>query len=415
MCYIVNRKHRTTVAKLTIINGKSILVLFTVLVLLLLPKDNYSFRGKEISYKIKTVVIDAGHGGHDPGTIGYSKTKEKTVALAVALKVGGYIKEYYPDVNVVYTRDTDKFVELHERAGIANRSGADLFISIHCNAFSSSSVYGTEVYVLGLHKSEENLSVAKRENSVILMEDDYNDRYDGFDPSKPEGHILFSMFQDAFINQSINFAEKVDNQFKNRVNRRSRGVKQAGFIVLWKTSMPSTLIELGFISNQSEESFLTTEQGQSYMASAIYRAFKEYKLEMEKNVPFSESGEDNTPTPPAPKPDNTNPAPTPKPEPKPTVTETPKPATDHVVYKIQFLASDTELKADDPKFKGLKDISSVFVSGLHKYMTGNYGTYDEALKQQGQVRKLGFSDAFMVAYLKGERISISEAQAKQNK
>lgn len=412
MCYIVNRKHRTTLAKLTIINGKSILVLFTVLVLLLLPKDNYSFRGKEISYKIKTVVIDAGHGGHDPGTIGFSKTKEKTVALAVALKVGAYIKENFPDVNVIYTRDADKFVELHERAGIANRNGADLFISVHCNAFSSSSVYGTEVYVLGLHKTEENLSVAKRENSVILMEDDYNDRYDGFDPSKPEGHILFSMFQDAFINQSINFAEKVDNQFKNRVHRRSRGVKQAGFIVLWKTSMPSTLIELGFISNQKEESFLTTEQGQSYMASAIYRAFKEYKLEMEKNVPFSESGGDETPTPPAPAPDK--PAPAPEKDP---VTETPKPTAskDQVVYKVQFLASDTELKEGDAKFKGLKEITSVFASGLYKYMTGNFASYDEALNHQSTVRKLGFSDAFMVAYLNGQRITIKEAQAKQNK
>lgn len=406
-----------TLANLNIINGKAALILFTVCLLLLLPKQHYSYKAKTPAYQIKKVVIDAGHGGHDPGTIGYSKTKEKTVALAVALKVGGYIEEYFPDVEVVYTRKTDVFIELHERANIANKQDADLFISIHCNAFSSSSVNGTEVYVLGLHRSEDNLKVAKRENSVILMEDDYNERYDGFDPSAPQSHIIFSMLQNAFLEQSINFAEKVDEQFKTRVNRPNRGVKQAGFMVLYKTAMPSTLIELGFISNQKEEAFLTTEQGQAYMASAIYRAFKEYKIEMEKNVPGGPGISEATNV--VPHPNDTNDAPDPGPTPvveevekeeeepaPPAKVETPKST---VVYKIQFLTSGKELPSDNASLKKVTNVSHVVVDGLYKYMAGTFNNYDEALEYQGKVRELGFSGAFMVAYKDGQRISIQDA------
>lgn len=412
-----------TLANLNIINGKAALILFTVCLLLLLPKQHYSYKAKAPAYQIKKVVIDAGHGGHDPGTIGYSKTKEKSVALAVALKVGGYIEEYFPDVEVVYTRKTDVFIELHERANIANKQDADLFISIHCNAFSSSSVNGTEVYVLGLHRSEDNLKVAKRENSVILMEDDYNERYDGFDPSAPQSHIIFSMLQNAFLEQSINFAEKVDAQFKTRVNRPNRGVKQAGFMVLYKSAMPSTLIELGFISNQKEEAFLTTEQGQAYMASAIYRAFKEYKIEMEKNVPGGPGISEATNV--VPHPNDSNDAPDPDPTPvveevekeeeeptPPAKVEEPKST---VVYKIQFLTASKELPKDNASLKKVNNVSHVLVNGLYKYMAGTFSSYDKALEYQSKVRELGFSGAFMVAYKGAERISIQAALKETNK
>lgn len=230
-------------------------------------------------YKVQTVVIDAGHGGKDPGCHG-KKTEEADVALDVALELGRIINENLPDVKVIYTRDKDRFVELHDRAGIANKANADLFVSIHCNS-GPSHVHGTETYTMGLHSSEGNLEVAKRENSVILQESDYKENYDGFDPNSPEGHILFSLFQHAFIEQSLTFAQKIEEQFKSRVGRSSRGVKQAGLLVLWKTTMPSALVEIGFLTNPQEETYLLNKTNQVYIASAIYRALKEYKQDIE--------------------------------------------------------------------------------------------------------------------------------------
>lgn len=230
-------------------------------------------------YKIRTVVVDAGHGGKDPGTHGAS-AREKDVALKVALEVGELIKQNFPDVKVIYTRSNDTFVELIDRAGIANKNDADLFISIHCNS-GPGAAHGTETYTMGLHTTTGNLSVAKRENSVILQEENYHENYNGFNPTSPQGHILFSLYQSAYIDNSLRFAEKVENEFKNRVGRSSRGVKQAGFLVLWKSAMPSALIELGFLTNSAEEKFLNDKTGQTYMASGIYRAFREYKNELE--------------------------------------------------------------------------------------------------------------------------------------
>jgi len=230
-------------------------------------------------FKIRTVVIDAGHGGKDPGTVG-KKLKEKDVVLKIALKVGEYIEKNVPDVKVIYTRKTDKFIELHERAAIANRNKADLFISVHANAVGNPNVYGTETWVMGLHKSEENLEVAKRENSVIVLDENYQEHYDGFDNST-ESYIMMSLAQSAYLESSVKFADRIEKQFKNKVGRTSRGVKQAGFIVLYKTATPSVLVEVGFLSNETEEKFLLTENGQDLMASCIYRAFKEYKSEVE--------------------------------------------------------------------------------------------------------------------------------------
>lgn len=233
-------------------------------------------------YKVKTVVIDAGHGGKDPGCHGKGKKlTEKHVTLAIALAVGKLINTYLPDVKVIYTRKTDEFIELDERAAIANRNNADLFISIHCNANNKTAIYGTETYVMGSHKNEGNLDVAKRENSSVLFEKDYLQKYDGFDPKSPLAHIFFSNMQSAYQSNSLRFAQMVEKQFKDRAGRTSRGVKQAGFIVIWKTAMPSALIETGYMTNGNEEKYLISEQGQEVVASAVYRAFRDYKQALE--------------------------------------------------------------------------------------------------------------------------------------
>ena len=230
-------------------------------------------------YRLRTVVLDAGHGGKDRGCAGV-KAREADVSLALILALGRQIQQNMPDVKVIYTRKTDVFVELDERAAIANRNKADLFISIHCNAGPSQS-HGVEVWTMGLHKTTANLGVAQRENSVILQERDYKARYNGFDPSSPQSHILFSLFQSAYITNSLRFAQRIDKQLRTTVKRPSRGVKQAGFIVLWKSTMPSVLIESGFLTNPAEERYLNDKANQSYMAAGIYRAFRDYKRELE--------------------------------------------------------------------------------------------------------------------------------------
>lgn len=231
--------------------------------------------------KVRKIVIDAGHGGHDPGTHG-KFSQEKDIALKIAQKAGAYIEEYLKDVEVIYTRDDDTFVELEDRPVIANKNGADLFISVHCNAFPwNANVYGTETYVMGIHKTEGNLDVAKRENSVILLEENHEEKYEGFDPNSTDSYILFNLYQTAFIQNSLDLASKIETQFSKRAGRRSRGVKQGPFWVLWKTTMPSVLVETGYLTNPTEEKDLNNELKQDYIASGIFRAVREYKEEMD--------------------------------------------------------------------------------------------------------------------------------------
>lgn len=232
--------------------------------------------------KVNVVVIDAGHGGHDIGTRG-RKARESTVALKIALALGHKIKQDSPEVRVLYTRDTDEFIELSERSAFANRNNADLFISIHCNSTPNSrTVRGTETYVMGLHKTNGNLEVAKRENSVILKETNYKQKYKGFDPDSPLAHIMLANYQSAFISSSLRFADNVEKKFKSVSDRESRGVKQAGFLVLWRTTMPSVLIETGFLSTPEEEEYLNSEEGQDEVAQSILEAFKVYKKQMDQ-------------------------------------------------------------------------------------------------------------------------------------
>ncbi|MFO8128878.1 MAG: N-acetylmuramoyl-L-alanine amidase [Bacteroidales bacterium] len=338
--------------------------------------------------KLNKVVIDAGHGGKDPGALG-KYTKEKDIALSIALKTGEYIEKYLPDVDVVYTRKDDRFVELHRRAQIANESGADLFISIHCNAIGRTSIWGTETYVMGLHKSQANLEVAKAENKAILKEENYGDIYDGFDPQNDEDYITLSLFQNAFLDQSTKLASKVEDQFKNRVRRKSHGVKQAGFWVLFKTAMPGVLIETGFLTNASEERFLASEEGQVYIASAIYRAFKEYKYELENGETASLPPAMNTK-----KQENT-------------------PAGREVIFKVQF-ASSAEQK-NLSKFRDLESVGFYKHNGIYKYTAGNLRSLDEAIKLQNKIRKKRkYKDAFVVAFQDGERIPVNKARSILN-
>ncbi|MDZ4758833.1 MAG: N-acetylmuramoyl-L-alanine amidase [Bacteroidota bacterium] len=225
--------------------------------------------------EIKVLVIDAGHGGYDHGCM-YGGANEKDITLSISNKLGKLISDSFKNIKVIYIRQSDSFVELHERAEIANKNNADFFLSVHVNASTSPSAYGTETYAMGLHKTAGNLSVAKRENASILLENDYKSNYDGFDPSSAEGHIIFSLYQNQFLKRSLDMAAQVEQNFK-KLNRYSRGVKQAGFLVLWKTSMPSVLVETGYLSNHIERKYLTSCSGQDSTAMGIFRAFIGYK------------------------------------------------------------------------------------------------------------------------------------------
>lgn len=262
---------RSKLKNILIISGLTFTLLFTGFI----PSGE-----KRSEFKLRRVVIDAGHGGRDPGTIG-KMSREKDVALKVAMQVGQYIEELLPDVEVIYTRKTDAFIELKERANIANRNRADLFVSVHCNAVKSTGPYGTETFVMGTSDLNRNFDYVKRENSVILLEEDYEINYEGFDPQSPESYMMFNLMQKAYLNNSLSLADKVETEFRTRVNRHSRGVKQAPLYVLWTTSMPSVLIEIGFLSNINEERYLNSKDGQTYIASGIYRAIKAYKEEIE--------------------------------------------------------------------------------------------------------------------------------------
>lgn len=231
--------------------------------------------------QLRTVVIDPGHGGKDPGCM-TRRNRESRIVLKIGLQLARKIKSEMPNVRVILTRASDEFIDLAERAAIANRNRADLFISIHVNANPhSSKLNGTETYTLGLHKTEGNLEVARRENSVILKEDNYQQKYKGFDPNSPLAHIMLANYQHAFIGSSINFAEKVERSFRKTSDRVSRGVKQAGFVVLWRTTMPSVLVETGFLTNPTEEKYLASEEGQEEIAHSIFKAFEKYKEEIE--------------------------------------------------------------------------------------------------------------------------------------
>ena len=357
--------------------------------------------------KVKKVVIDAGHGGNDPGAVG-SKYKESNIALSIALKVGGFIEENFPETEVIYTRKTDVFIELYNRARIANENQADVFISIHCNSSKNSTVSGTETWVMGLSKSQANLEVAKKENSTILLEANYLNQYDGFDPNSPEANIIFSLYQNVYLDHSLNLAAKVQNQFEKRVGRGNRGVKQAGFLVLYKTTMPGILVETGFISNPEEEAFIASDKGQVLIASAVYRAFKEYKNEIEGTDDGEEISDSllNVDVPVNPPADTTSKVI--KSNLKPDTTQNQQTAQE-IFFRVQFATSSKQKPLNSPDFKGMKGVKEYFHGGLYKYTVGNCSTLEEAVSLQHEVQQKGFRDAFVVAFLNEQRITPAEA------
>jgi N-acetylmuramoyl-L-alanine amidase len=338
-----------------------------------------------------TVVIDAGHGGKDSGAKG-ATVDEKVINLAVALKLGNLIADKHDDVKVIYTRKTDKFIELDERANIANRNKADLFISIHANAVEKGKhAMGTETFTLGLARTEENLDVAKRENSVITKEDNYLERYENFDPNSTESYIIFEFMQNKHMEQSVGFASEIQKAFAS-AKRIDRGVKQAGLLVLRRTSMPSVLVELGFITSREEEKYMKSAAGQNALATALYNAFAKYKKEYDKRTAIQSKT-----VAPAISPKQEASEETGKKETKSTDTK-----KDPVVYKIQILISSKKLPATDKRFKGYKNVSYYLDGKMYKYTYFESTDKAAADKKLTQVKK-DFNGAFVVAFKNGKR------------
>lgn len=372
-----------------------------ILTLLLISGVKTPEKKKNINnYKIKKVVIDAGHGGKDPGAIG-KKAKEKDITLAIALKLGTYIKKYIKGVKVIYTRKTDVFVELYKRSEIANNAGADLFISIHVNASKKKKIKGTSTFVMGLDKANDNLDVSKRENSVILIEKNYKSKYEGYDPGSPESEIMLSLFQNAYLEQSISLASKVQKQLTKRASREGRGVRQAGLVVLWNCTMPSILVETGFITNKFEEKYLMSDYGQSLIASAIFRAFRSYKEEVESKSNFSVKGKR------AQKEKKTN---------TKVRKEEPKIQKCKIIYKVQIASSIKKIKTVPQNFKGIENVEreKYKTSNGYRYTVGSTNSFKEIIKQQNKLRKK-FKGAFVIAFNGTEKISVKKAMSLQNK
>lgn len=363
-------------------------------------------KNKNTGTTIKTICIDAGHGGKDPGCHG-SNANEKTVCLSIALKLGAKIKESFPNVKVIYTRDSDVFVELDDRAKIANRNKSDLFICIHANS-ASPAAYGTETFVLGLHRTESQQKIAERENSTIYLEHDKGSQYKNFDLS-PDAIIARQLQLSVFLDHSINFASKLQDEFK-RIGRYNRGVKQAGFIVLYKTTMPSVLIETGFLTNPNDEQFLSSESSQDKMAQSMFDAFKKYKTELEgvdeikgekKNV--IEEAQNND--------ENIQSS-------QQTTLEIKNPTSDKknvIIFKVQIETSDKQVGLSAKRFSGL-EVEEKQDGSIYKYLTGNFeNDFAEANKLKNELRSNGFPLAFVVAYENGIRMDIEKAKIESKK
>ncbi len=372
--------------------GKRIFLFF----LLLVGVNNFSF-SQSAENQIRTIVIDAGHGGKDPGTMGTKRYKiyEKDIALEVSLILGRYIEKKFPEIKVVYTRKKDVFLELWERTELANKNDADLFISIHCDGFKNSDASGASVFVMGMSKLKANMDVAMRENSVMYLEDNFKEKYDGFDPKSAESYIVFSLMQNTYLEQSISFAQQLDIQFVERVYRKSRGVKQAPFYVISRVNMPSVLIELGFLTNPDEEDFLHSENGQLYMASAIFRAFKEYKETVDGLlvIDTDDSNEDFKEI---------------------EILENKDLKEElNIVFKIQL---GTYLKSmkNSSVFDGM-NVEEDLTNGTYRYFLSLGNDKKEADKLKLKHRSGKFAGAFIVAFYNEKQISVKEALDLLNK
>ena len=349
---------------------------------------------------VLTLVLDAGHGGKDPGNLGTGRyaTTEKDITLDVTLQLGAYIEEHLPEVKVIYTRKDDSFPTLRERVRIANEAQADLFVSIHCDAFDNAGARGSSTYVMGMHKSEESLRVAMRENASMFKEEGYERNYDGFDPNDPDTYIALSLRQNVNLDASLTLGAAIQSQFRERVGRKDRGVKQAGFYVISYTTMPSALVELGFLTNPDEEDFLRSENGKAYMASAVYRAFRDTYL--------AARAEDNPP-------------PLPSPPVAPPLEEEKQeegrmePAHD-VWFGVQICTVGEPLRPDSPELRGRTDAKAYIRHGMHKYILGHHPTPEAAHEAKVALRGDGFDGAFVVAFDGEDQIPMSQARDMTN-
>ena len=326
------------------------------------------------------VVLDAGHGGKDPGNLG-NGYREKDIALKTVLAVGKEL-EKNPNIKVVYTRKTDVFIDLFVRGKIANKEKADLFVSIHCDSHTSQA-YGAGTFVLGTHRNKTNFEVAKKENSVIFMEDDYEKNYAGFDPNSPESVMSILLSQEEYLDQSIQLASLIQKNFANKLKRKNRKVKQAGFIVLHQTVMPSVLVELGFLTNYKEGAYLNSKKGQVQMATAIKDAILDYKASIDKNV-SAYSVNDN-------------------------INELENEYSDNITFKVQIAASSKAIETKSYNFKGLNAISRLKDGSLYKYFYGSTSDYEETKALEQEARNKGYKSSFIVAFKDGKKIALIDA------
>ena len=330
------------------------------------------------------VVLDAGHGGTDPGNLGAPKSNylEKDIVLQISLKVGKLLQKD-KDIEVIYTRKDDTFIELDVRGDIAQKSKANLFISIHCDAFSSPYAYGAGTFVLGLHENDRNFEIAKKENSVILLEDNYKEKYAGFDPNSPESVIGITMMQEEYLDQSLTIASMIQNNFVKDLKRKDRSVKQAGFLVLRNTFMPSVLIETGFLTNNKEGAYLSSAKGQKEIAKSIYEGIRAYKKAYDANFVVEVA---------------------PKPIKKPNKLSTR--VIKGVEFKVQIASSSKKVKTAAYNFKGLKDIERVKVGAHHKYYYGKTSDYEKVKRFRKEAKDNGYVGAFIVAFKGTSKVSV---------
>ena len=361
--------------------NKVLKITFIVYFFMLASSNVFAQKNTEKSF---VVVLDAGHGGHDSGNRGNGYF-EKKIALNIVLKIGKQL-EKLSEIKVIYTRKTDVFVELIQRANIANKADADLFVSVHCDAFTSPKAFGAGTFVLGLHANDRNFKVAQKENAVIFLEDDYEKNYDGFNPNDPESVISLILMQETYLDQSIDAAGAIQKSFVSNLKRKDRSVKQAGFVVLKYTYMPSVLVETGFLTNKSEGSFLNSSKGQLNMSNAIAKAIINYKHLREASIQELVSYEVSQ-------------------EIKPVK----KNAFSNITFKVQIAASKKNLKTKPYNFKGLRQISKLKKANLYRYFYEKTNNYKDAQRFLKEVKKKGYSNAFIVAFNGDKKITISEA------
>jgi len=380
---IKNIKHHT-------INICSVRIFFLFLTVLIITTST----SLPMEQKKWVIVIDAGHGGRDSGAQG-SFSYEKNITLAIALKTGEYISKNLNNVTVLYTRKNDSFVELQDRATFANKNNADLFISIHANWAKTKNIKGTETFIMGLAKDDQNLEVAMKENEVILLENDYSTKYEGFDPKSPESYIMFTLMQNIYQGQSTSLASKIQTQYKENIKRVDRGVKQAGFWVLFMTTMPSVLTETGFITSPEEEKYLNSSQGQDYIASSLFRACREYINELDSKSGISAVKNQQSE-------EVINPAASVKSDPE------------EIIYMVQIASSTLKTDVKPENFNGLTDVMEINSSDRFKYTSGKFTVYNEAVKYRKKLSS-DYPDAFVIAVKENKIVPLQQTLEQKKK